>query len=829
MSRIIKICLGTVFCRYNIAFFTAVSVLTTVMLAFYNIPTVLLHGIQESKTLSFGSFAALCVSEDSSEITAKYGSDVGIITVSKTVTYEERELTAGSIDDEAFALSGIRLLTGRLPAGENEIAMTESAAAYTGVNINASLTLDGSSYVIVGIMTDYGRLWVRGGQDYETPDIIVSPGSTAAGGHLYDVCLFRYENAGSEFSAIKNVNGLYKEKLFEAPAELMVMMYAAGTVIVYLLLALNAPRAIKQVSVYIALGMGRNTAVTVIAAGTAGLTLAGLLTGLVMSIIICVTAGIAFGLRDTLHFSFSVSHFLILTALFFISGALYLLKVSMASRGLCSGAQTAAKERKYKKHSAAVYITSAAVSTAMLSYGFFYDSYFSENVYEDVPGTMTKDFDFRFVTVPQPSAPGGGRVFMFTDSLEKDGADDSFIGRLESEPTVSKVSAYKENNKVMVITDNEVIDDYLDGFDFYLDGSYNILTDMLLIDMPQIKEHFGFGENERLAAAKLVGYPADKIEKIIELAGDKSVDINKLISGEEVILRVPSYCLIQNSDGSVRRVTNGMNGYTEETALSSIMFGKGDELRLCQLYSDKAYNGGVPPEEICNFRRKDKTVKIAAVIAEPLGLYHSGSFPRAYELLTVNDAFSALGFDASYGVVDIYADPGFTGEEASAVISSYAADVPGMRYENWTAQVKNYRLFNDMIRFFSVTFLAVIILTDLVFLSVELYGGISAKMRYFRLLWINGMPKQQLAAELIFFALKTSLATAVFLGVPLSFIMFGSLAVRAENDVMGSILYYFSPVSYIPVIAVHILMLTAAFIPGLRELYRGCERSAEDE
>lgn len=829
MSRIIKISLKSIISRFNIVYFLAISLLTTVLLAFYNIPTYLLHGIQENKALNFGRFAGLSISDNSEDISEKYADNVGIIAVNKKMQYENYDLIIGSIDALAYELSGIKLLSGELPFGENEIVITESVSANTGADINDTLTLDNVNYSVVGIITDYGRLWVRGEQDYETPNVIIRSDKYFISEQMYYICLFKDENSVKDFDAIKNVNGLLKEKIFDVPIELTVMIYAASAIIVYMLLALNITKVVKRVKIYMTLGMEQQSAAAVVAVETVFLTLGGLLAGLVLNIFICGLAGIIFDFKDTLFANFVDHHFAILTVLYFVSVSLYMLKVSIASRERFSGNLSETKERKFKKHTTIIYISSAAVSVALLSYGLFYGSYFSENVYEDVPGTLTKDFDFRFVTELQPSTPASGRVFMITDSSEKNGADDSFLSKLKNEPLVSDVRAYKENNKVMIITDNNIIDDYLDGFDFYLDGEYNIMSDMMLIDMPEIQQHFGFGDNDRLVAAKLVGYPVDKMEKIIELIGDKSVDIRKIVSGEEVILRVPSYCLIENNDGSVRRVTRGMNGYTEEASINNMMLQKGDELNLCQLYSDNDYNGAVPLEDIANFQRIDKTVKIAAVISEPIGMYQSNSFPRAYELLTVNEAFSELGFDSTYSVVDIYTNDTVPEEELSAIISSYSVYAEKMKFENWIMQVKNYRLFNNMIGFFYMTFLIIIILTDLIFLSVQIYSGITAKMRYYKILWINGMPKDKIVSDILLYALKVSLLSAILLGVPLSFILFKSFALRAESDVWGNIIYYFDFKLFLPVIAIHIFMLIIAYIPSISALHRSCNNFMGDD
>lgn len=201
---------------------------------------------------------------------------------------------------------------------------------------------------------------------------------------------------------------------------------------------------------------------------------------------------------------------------------------------------------------------------------------------------MVKDYDFRYtVNIPAGNpVQQGEKAFMFTDSSEKLGADESILESLCNNDAISKVNAFKENNKIMIMLEKSCIDDYVDGFDFKIDGNYNIITDMLLTDLEVIYDRFEYSSDDVLVASKLLGYPVDEINKLSNYVAEGEINIDKLKSGEEVILRVPSYCLLDEDNG-IRRVTKGTYGYDEALSHSNSALKVGDDLEITLLYSEK--------------------------------------------------------------------------------------------------------------------------------------------------------------------------------------------------------------------------------------------------
>ena len=113
-------------------------------------------------------------------------------------------------------------------------------------------------------------------------------------------------------------------------------------------------------------------------------------------------------------------------------------------------------------------------SYTLISCGAFYGAYFKYSLFETPPGRLVIDCDFQFVAKPLPSAPTEEVPVMFTDTFEKIGASPAFVAKLAADPAVKRLKCYRENNKIYVLLKQEQMDDYLDAFDFALDGKYNI-------------------------------------------------------------------------------------------------------------------------------------------------------------------------------------------------------------------------------------------------------------------------------------------------------------------------------------------------------------------
>lgn len=103
-------------------------------------------------------------------------------------------------------------------------------------------------------------------------------------------------------------------------------------------------------------------------------------------------------------------------------------------------------------------------------------------------------------------------------------------------------------------------------------------------------------------------------------------------------------------------------------------------------------------------------------------MFHYNSFPRAYELLIVNQAFENIGINSEYSVMDIYSNDKYSNKETSNIMSNYASEFPNMIMENWTNEIRNYKIFNMLVKYFVIIFILAIVLTAFIFLSSQVYN-----------------------------------------------------------------------------------------------------------
>lgn len=78
------------------------------------------------------------------------------------------------MDNNAYVLSFIRLIKGRMPTKLDEVTVTQSITDLNCLNVGSYITLNEKSYIVTRIISDFGRLWPRIEFDYNTPNVFLS-------------------------------------------------------------------------------------------------------------------------------------------------------------------------------------------------------------------------------------------------------------------------------------------------------------------------------------------------------------------------------------------------------------------------------------------------------------------------------------------------------------------------------------------------------------------------------------------------------------------------------------------------------------------------------
>ena len=174
------------------------------------------------------------------------------------------------------------------------------------------------------------------------------------------------------------------------------------------------------------------------------------------------------------------------------------------------------------------------------------------------------------------------------------------------------------------------------------------------------------------------------IEQLKPYVCEGSINLDKLRSGEEILLAAPEeYALYYKADkgGNGYNLSENPNvdeGYTLVTSQTNDMFHAGDTLPVSLLYTDAQESDELAPEDVV---RVDKTVTIGAVLDISWEDYEQLDMdaPGFLEMVTTLPGLAAMGFDVPYSALSVRLSEtpdAPTEEYLSDAIGQIAARVP---------------------------------------------------------------------------------------------------------------------------------------------------------
>lgn len=306
---------------------------------------------------------------------------------------------------------------------------------------------------------------------------------------------------------------------------------------------------------------------------------------------------------------------------------------------------------------------------------------------------MPFDYDIEFAAaVRNPDTAMEGGIY-FDDTYEQDGITEEIVQKLREEKGVDRVTAYKENNKIKILLKEEQMDPYLDASDFRDDGQYRPMG-----GNEEIKSVFG-DEDSILAQAKIVGYQQEELESFVPYIVEGRLDMEKLNSGEEVILVAPPFTLTVQEDGGIRK---DWKAYGTKDAYANAALHAGDEITVAELKSRVPYNGSVNRETLeRDYVCRTQKVKIGAVLGSFTGWFENeASMGESYYLYTTSEAFAHLGMDVTYNRVRIFTENGIDYEEAAERIKGYSAEFPYIHVQDLHKELETYHKLKQMLELF---------------------------------------------------------------------------------------------------------------------------------
>lgn len=844
---------------------TALCVLTLVPMFLYNTTSSIITTVKEQKAAVYGIFNeiyyrdkisdfSLLTDEEFEALLPDYRYEsYGVFYTANTLPLESnKNLNMGFADSEALRLGCVTVKEGRLPKVDNEIALTEGIAMELGdYGVGQNITVDNQTYTLCGIVNDFGRLWPRG--ELQTKDNITPVNAFVTQNQLEHV--FNKTHSIVQQIIIKKEAGTVNpnndtlrlftsnsssdaSSNFSIPRSFMVLMYGISILIVITILIMNKTGLLARIRNYLLLGMNKRDIFFVLMFEMVSIMIIGMVTGSVLSFFAtkaCLSLLLNGEYSTPVFDSNMPLNMLLLLSLFVGLSIIFIIYASHIARQTCLDAEIGGQHYKTTNTKVSIFkldifknlktVTAItlliSLSCTLLSYGIAYKNYFTEDITEIGSGYVQSDYDFRFSSKLINAPPLTDKVtgqqltpLFFTNNYEKNGADQSFIDSVLSITGVSKVLAYRENQKMNLLLKKDSIDTYFDASDAVLDGQYNMAQYMNINDYDLIWNTFHYEEDDILICSEIVGYSPESLDDLKASVIEGEINMDKLMSGEEIILRVPAYKITQQDFGGGMMLTGIIPAdFKDPDAINMTQFKVGDEITLSGLLTDEPLNGGVAESDVSLFYRKDVTVKIGAIIRSNDGKLTSSRTGAACSVLTANEALDKLEIPASYSVISIYTDVDANNNFIADELQVLGLKYPNMTFENWSSDVRTYKIYNLLVSVFAVTFMAILTVATFTLLLIQFYIKTRLSLSAYTLYRINGLSFEKLIVSLLL-QLLTVFSVGTLLSVPMTWLL-----IKNSFKIATTITYYFSQYNYLIVILSVFVLMSVSFIPSLVFLY----------
>lgn len=843
----------------------AICILTLVPMFLYNTTNSIIATVKDQRTAVYGIFDEIYYREQVSELSAftdetfegllpnyRYES-YGVFYTAKTLPLEgNKSLNLGFADSEAIRIGCISIKEGRLPETDNEIALTEGVAQELGnYSVGQEITIENQTYSLCGIVNDFGRLWPRG--ELQIKDNITPVNAFITQNRLEQVFEETHSitqqiviikeaeivNSNDDTTRLFSSNKSFDVSgNFSIPQSFMVLMYVISLLIVTTILIMNKTKLLARIRNYLLLGMNKGSIFFILMFEMICILIIGAAVGSVLSFFVS-KACLHFLLNNeysspVFDFNMQLNTALILSLcvgfiIAFTIYAAYIVKQTALDSEVSGRHYKNTKARisifkldMFKNRKAIIAIVLLiSLSCTLLSYGIAYKNYFTEDVTETNSNYVENDYDFQFASKLINAPPLTDKVtgeqitpLLFTNNYEKNGADQDFIDSVASIPGVSKILSYRENQKMNLLVKADSIDTYFDGSDSMPDGRYSMETFMQINNYNLIWDTFKYADDDVLICSEIVGYSQQSLEELKASVIEGEINIDKIMSGEEVILRVPAYKITEQDFGGT--ILRGIipAEYDDPDAINMTQFKVGDEITLSGLLTDEPLNGGVAESDISLFYRKDVTVKIGAIIRSTDGKLISSRAGAACSVLTANEALDELGIPTTYSVVSIYTDVDANNTLIAKELQVLGLDFPNMTFENWSSDVRTYKIYNLLVTIFAVTFMVILTVVTFTMLLIQFVIKTRLSLSTYTLYRINGLSFRKLIASLLL-QLVAAFSIGAILSVPMTW-----LIIKKSFNILGAMTYYFTQSDYLFVVLSVFVLMVVSFIPSLVILYK---------
>ena len=752
-----------------------------------------------------------------------------------------RQLNVGFADDEALRLGAVYLYEGNFPKSDDEIALTRGNVIAMNAQIGQNVSIGEYEFTVSGIVNDFGRLWAQGElqlRDNISPvNAFVTPNKAnelfnESFGVLQQIVI---QATPSIVNPIEDIQRKFTNSNagsgipYNIPNHFRIIMQAISMLAVVSVLMLGTDRLLLRLKSYHLLGMETRKIKNILLFETFFLTAVSVVVGGVLGVIaayMCLSfifAGIG---MMSIYSAALLGNLLLIAAMVLGFAVIYFVYSDKVLQKLSLESQTQ-EVKTYKLSERPISIfrfdfhknlktfalitTVICLSCVFISYGMTYGNYFTEE-FETEQGFVRNDFDFQFSTKIPPPVPSQEIPLFFTDPFEQLGANSEFVQRVAELDGVSRVLSYRQSLKMNIITHEQELDEYFNTI-------YGLLGCTLAgsNDPNIMRETFGYNENQILLAIEMVGHTVEDLMDLNSVIAEGEINIDKLISGEEVILRVPAFKIVETDFGEFTATGIVPTESTAPEAINFSMLQVGDEITLSEITTEHFINGAVFHEDLSDFERHDVTVRIGAIIRdfEAVLLSSTGLSGGAMgqSVITANDAFDILGIPATYSVVSVYTDVGADNNYIASQLENMGLAFPHMIFENWASDMENFRIYNLLVAMFAIIFVCVLAIVGLILFLSQFYIKTTLSLPVYALYRINGLSLSTIMRSWIMQAILMYI-----IGVAVSI----PLTIWLMNEFMAMLdLRNFLPVNAHAIVILSVLvMVLVSIVPSLVLLYK---------
>lgn len=533
---------------------------------------------------------------------------------------------AGYMDNAAMQMSGISLTSGRWPQTSGEIAVTESAMQYIE-SIEQQLHLEMPTEV-VGVVSDYGRLWPRGraqnDMQLDNLDVFMTESDMELlkGKTGLNYIIYLIEDDAS-FAPIDNMYENYNWRnvklqngSFDTPQSFMTI---SGTVCAFLLIGtmiffngtiirryhtiwtlgteIKRLRGIYNIELGVYVLIGNAVGILLGMVGTA-LAIESLSANLGKNIPLSIDAMNIFEM-----------FFINILIVYALGNLMFRLKVNekIKKRFHHQAWKTGFVRLTFLEYR--IMLKNFALALMVIMMSIFFISHINNYVEElgqatayagGYAGEMPMNYDFELLAQSLEFDGLKEADISYLSTYEKNGIMDEDMKIFEDIAGIKSINGYKLTDKILIIKEKGKFDKYLDISDTYLDGEYSIKSlkgEIRIKGRDELMKLIGYEENT-IIQTEMLGLTDKDLFLMNEYVTEGHMDIEKIRNGEELILVVPSYIYDEKDiNGHKARLLN-FAAYEDENSINDTLFNVGDEITLSEYKVLANMNSGISENDI---------------------------------------------------------------------------------------------------------------------------------------------------------------------------------------------------------------------------------------